>query len=470
MLVPRAWNLASLLLAGALALVAASAQAAPAEVNLEVSDTFRFGNTTALMGEVSLEEAPVEGVGFVNVRSLQLPGTTVYVCPQSGGEQDQTPPLPEVEEACRDEDRYREPTFTVRGRTWIQTRGSFTPTDPIGGTILMVWSGQEGPGVAATLPSQGLELASTEDAFAFTPTRASSEIHVEEAGEGSWYNGTDWMFYVERASTMGIQADGVHANASQALSINVRQAPLDGFRSANDPYVLLQVQDAALGPDRREPVRNMTRVFNEHGRIVHMTNGALMGTLEGDVGAQEFDGQEVSLVRVTELDALLGDAGLEGQGEVVFTRSQEGFAPGTGDPASVPWLLVGALWLAAVAGVVLRDAGKRPGWSRYVGVPLGVVAFLAWDALLYSLVGISALSLLAGDATLGEWLAVFGFEAVALAVAWGLVYLPGRIALERALPERFVGWARPAWGLALVGAMALWPATVLVMGELVARL
>ncbi len=436
---------------------------------MALPDQFAFNRTVAALGSVDIQGAPLAETGFVGLDGVHVPGGTLFVCPHEGTEQDEVPPLPVLEERCREEDRFDEPEFSIGGRTWIQTTATLEAS-PLEGTVSMFWLADELQ-LAATLPDSGLEAGlGPSSVFAFTPTRASSEILVEEPGQSTWYNGTDWVFYLEEASSVRVQADGMHANVTAPATVELSSASMDAFRSANQPRVLLDVQEAALGPSEREPVSNLTSVFQEHGRIPQLTNGALLGSLEASFGDNQLDPEQVSLVRVDQARLEQSEETLEGEADVLFVRSGQSFAPGTGQAPSVPWLLVAALWVGAGVAVALWDRGKRPSWHRFLGAPLGVLAFLAWDGALYRTVGTSAIQLAFGEATLGEWLAVFGFELVALGVAWLLVYLPGRVILERGLPEGFSAWARPAWALMGVILILASPGTMVALGTLVARL
>lgn len=434
---------------------------------MDLPGAFSFNDTVAFLGTVDVREARFNDAGFVNVEGIEASGATVFVCPQMGGEQDEVPPFPILEDRCREEDQYQDPTVSIQGRTWVQSRGTLDPS-PVRGALTMVWEGEGEMGFASTLPGEGFAAGvEGEGAFAFTPTRASSEIHVEEAGQASWYNGTDWVFYFEDSSTLGVEAGGMHANVTSPVGFEVSPAPRDAFRSANEPRILLDVQDAMLGPDEREPVSNMTRIFSEYGRIPQLSNGAVLGHLEGSVGDRAMNAEGVSLVRVDPGSFRVEAGDLEGEASVVFVRSEGGFASGTGDPVSVPWLLVGALWLGAGVALWLRDGHDPPSWHRFLGVGLGVVAFLAWDLAFHRLVGESGVALAFGPARLGEVVAVLGFEVAALGLAWLLVFVPGRVVVERAFGA---WWARPAWGVVGIVALSVFPAAVLAFGFLVARL
>ncbi len=452
--------------------IASTAQAADeASVDLELADRFAFPNATLLLGTLDLGDPTVAGLEAVRVDGLGLPQGVLYVCPARSGQQGEIPPLPVLQERCRDEDRYEDPTLAVGSRTWLATRGNTTLPEPVAGTASLVWATDDGrTGWAGTLPDEDVVLTLEDDAYAFRPTRGSSEIVVEDDGERTHYNGTGWIFYLEATGTLSLAADGLHAMLPEGTPLTVSPAPLEAFRGAYDPRILLDLQDAVEGPDAREPTSNATGAFGSYGRIPHLVNGALLGPLEGRVGDRQLDRGSVSLVHIEEGAFEVEEGNLTGTATVTFTRSGEGLASGTGSPSDVPWWLIVPLWVAAAALLVLREAPARPGWHRWLGAASSVVVFLAWDLSFNALVGTSALGLIGEAPELGVLLAVLGFEVIALLVAWILVYLPARLALERGLPDRVSAWARPALtGLAL---LAVWlvPGTIVVLGQLVARL
>lgn len=446
--------------------------AEPARLDLELPDAFELDQATVAMGRLALDDARLTNLSAVRVRDLSVPGGTLYVCPAEPGERGEIPPLPVLQERCRDEDAYEDPLLRVGSRTWLASRGNLTLTGPIDATTSVLWQDANLTlRWAGTLPDRSMPFELEDDAFAFRPIRSSSEIRVEDSDDRGSYNGTGWIFYLEASGQLGLRAEGAAASVHEASAIGIERAPLADFKAAYEPRRLLDLQDAVLGPDAREPIHNVTRLFGSYGRIPHLVNGALIGYLDGRVGDQTLTPETVSLVHVETADLKLQEARMTGQADISFTRTTQGFGEGAQSPVDVPWWLVGLLWIAAAALLVLRREGiERPAWHRWLGLGSFLVVFPVWDALFNGLVGTSAIGLLGDEPGLGVLLAVLGFELAALAVAWTLVYLPARLALERGVPTRLAAWARPALTVLGLGAMALSPGTVLVMGQLVARL
>lgn len=439
-------------------------------MDVDLPPEMAFTNATVLMGSLDATGSRLTDPGAVGVDDLAVPGSTLYVCPADEGDADQLPPVPTLQQRCEGEDRYEDPALEVGGRTWIASRGNVSLTRPLDATIAMAWRSNATLGLAGTLPDNGTAFQLEDEAgFAFRPTRASSELLVD-GEERRWYNGTGWIFYLEEADRVRLAADGFHARFQEVQPLELGQADLAAYRSANQPRLLGDLQAAARGPDEREPVENVTRLFERFARIPQLANGALLGHLGGRLDETRLPADEVSLVRVEAATLTPEGDRLTGEADVTYVRSADGFSTGPGDPEGVPWWASGLLWLGALAAIALLEPFQRPRWAGWIGAGLGLVGLAAVDLALYSVFGVSAAASLNGGLTLGEALALLGFEVIALGVAWAAFYVPARVVAERLLPSPAAAWGRSTLTLAGAILVLVWPGAIVVAGQLIARL
>lgn len=439
-------------------------------VALDLPDQLAFGNATLAIGEVRSSPATVNGTGAVQVRSMALPSGVLYVCPAQSGERGRIPPLPVLQNYCRGEDRYQDPDLTVGGRTWFTSRGDVEVERWPNATATMLWKGEEGNlSWAGATSSDPFVFSPLEREWAFRPLTTSTEITVESDGSRGYYNGTDWIFYLVSEGPISVDAGGSFGRFVEDPTISVQRANDSAVRETLDPRVLLDLQDAVRGPDAREPVRNATRLFDEYARIPRLVDAGLLGYLNGTLDGEPFDPASVTFVHVEAATMAYEGGRLGGTVEVSYTRSSAGFSEGSGGAVDVPWLIPAVLWVVALAGLMRRERPERsaPRWVRPL---IGLVAFVAWDLMLAATIGTSALAMTFGAGLLGETLALLGFELVAFGLAWLLAYLPGRIALERWIPDQWSGWIHPALGVATLVFIVTIPGLLIATGQLLARL
>lgn len=441
-----------------------------ATVALDLPEQLAFGNATLAVGEVRGSPATVNGTGAVQVRSMALPAGVLYVCPAQSGERGRIPPLPVLQTYCRGEDRYQDPDLTVGGRTWFTSRGDVEVERWPNASSTMLWKGEDGNlSWAGATSSDRFVFNALEREWAFRPLTTSTEITVESDGARGYYNGTDWIFYLVSEGPVSVDAKGSFGRFVEDPTLSVRTASESAVRETLDPRVLLDLQDAVRGPDAREPVRNATRLFDEYARIPKLVDAGLLGYLNGTLDGEPFDPASVTFVHVEATTMAYEDGRLDGTAEVSYTRSSAGFSEGAGGSVDVPWLIPAVLWVVALAGLLRRERPGRSG-PRWVRPLIGLAAFLAWDLMLAATIGTSALAMTFGGGMLGDTLALLGFELVAFGLAWLLAYLPGRIALERWVPERWSDWIHPALGFVTLVIIVVVPGSLIATGQLLARL
>lgn len=475
--VPGPTHLGSLLLIACLVVPALPGTAASqASVDLEVQPELRMDQTLLFIGNVGMMQAQLADPGAVTVKDLVLPGGTLFVCPNEGGQRDEVPPFPVLEERCREEERFEDPALRFGRRTWLTFGGNHTMVD--GANASMTLFTREGPQPGPLLMAQaisvdGVGLALDQGRMAFTPLLGSSEVTVETDDRTRQYNGTDWVFYFQgdQDGRFHLAAQGLFGGLREAVDLEVSEADTDRLRPVLDPERLLDLQDAALGADAREPIRNATALFADRGRVPGLLNGALLGHVNGTVGARTPDPGAVTVVRVDQLNGEVQAEGITGQANVLHWSQGGAISQGLDDPAQVPWVWIGVLFaVAGMAWLLGWTPAKPPRWEPWAVTSLAVVGMVAWDLRFGSVMGTSGLEGLVQGGDLGVILALLGFELIAAGLTALAVYLPLKIGLRRGLTPRWNRWGRlgAATGWALI--LVLLPATVIVIGQLVARL
>lgn len=453
-----------------LALVSLAAGASAAEVDLRVGEQLRLGETTLALGHLDPGSVELTDVHAVGVETLDVPDGTLYVCSSEGGQRDEVPPIPALQDRCRDEDAYENPKLTVSDRTWLVFAGNLTLADPPNASMTAIVSDPEGRLRLASV-THGTVGAEVDDQAAFRPQRAASQIQVQADGETQTYNGTDWVFYLEASGRAELAARGLHAELPMPANLTLRPAGTAAMREALDARTLLDLQSAALDPDEREPVANATRLAGSATRLPPLVDGALLGHLNGTIGERSFDPDETALVGLERMDGEIAGAELTGTLEPRFVRTDAGVAPGLGEPAGVPWLAAVLLWVAAGVTIAVGPAAVVPGLrTRALGIGLFAVALVAWDAIFANALGTSALAASAGAAGLGVVFALAAFEAIAFGLAWLLLALPVRLVGERWLVDRVAPYVGGVATLALLAYAWLQPGAIVSIGRLVAEL
>jgi hypothetical protein len=135
--------------------------------------------------------------------------------------------------------------------------------------------------VAASTFGDTVEWRMDEDQFAFRPIVASLQIRVTTPEDEQTYNGTGWIFYLEASGAVTVNSAGTWADYRERVAVNLTPAGTGPVQRSLEPKVLLDLQDAILGPEAREPVRNATRLFADYGRIPQLVDGAALGFLDG---------------------------------------------------------------------------------------------------------------------------------------------------------------------------------------------
>lgn len=439
------------------------------EVDLNLAEEFRLANTTLALGHLDPGEDDLTDLHAVGADTLDLPDGTLFVCRFEGGRSDEVPPIPTLQERCRNEDAYENPQVVLGDRTWLVFDGNLTLTDPPDASMAALIARNDSLHVAG--PTAGTMGASVDEVMAFRPQLPASQVRVETPGETRSYNGTDWIFYLEASGSARLGADGLHFVLPTPRNVTLAPAGVAAMREALEPRTLLDLQAAAVDPDAREPVENATRLLGQGSRLPPLVDGALLGYLNGTVGGRTLDPNQTSMVSLSKFDGRIEGGNLTGTGEVRFVETAGGIAPGLDDPAGVPWILVALVWVAAGVSIALGPAAPtRDLRQRSLAAAGFAIALVVWDGIFTSTLGASALTTSVGQAGLGSVMALAAFEAIALGLAWILLALPIRLAVERWLVDRLAGFVSPAATVALLVFALVSPGSVIAIGRLVAQI
>lgn len=441
-----------------------------AEVDLALADEFRLGNATLALGHLDLGQPELSDVHAVDVQRILVPDGTLYVCSFEGGQRDEVPPLPTLQDRCRGEDVYEDPQLTVGDRTWLVLAGNLTLADhAAASTTAIVPDGETGTIRLASITAGSIE-AQVDEQMAFRPQSSASEIRVETTDDERTYNGTDWVFYMEASGTASWNASGTHAVVPGSTELSLRPAGTAAMRQALDARTLLDLQAAAVGPEQREPMANATALVGDRTRLPPLVDGSLLGYLNGTIGQRTFTPEEVSLVGVDRFDGSVDEGNLTGEADVRFTNTEAGIAPGLEAPSGVPWLAGIVLWVAAGLSMGLGPAPVVTDLRhRTLAAGVFAVALAIWDGVFASAFGASALSTSVGEAGLGVVLALAAFEVIAFGVAWLWLALPVVLTGHRWLVDKVAVYVAPIATVVLL-LVAWWrPGTIVALGRLVAR-
>ncbi len=453
-----------------------AAGATQAEAELAVQPRFRMDQTQLLIGGVQLDDPILADPGAVTVEDVGLPSGTLYVCPHEGGQRDDVPPFPVLEQRCRDEESFEDPELVFGHRTWLAFGGNYTLVDGAAASMTLFTQAGDLPGsvlMAQAISADGVRLGLDEGRLAFTPLLGSSEVTVETEDVRRQYNGTDWIFYFlgDDGDRVPLTAEGVFAGLQQPTHIRVGETDVSRLGPVLEADRLLDLQDAALGADAREPIGNATALFADRGRVPGLLNGALLGHINGTIGDRALDPGMVTVVRVDHLTGRVDRQTISGQASVLHWSKAGSISQGLDDPAQVPWVWIAILGvLASVAWLVGWDPAQPPRWERWTVRSVVVLGLVAWDLSFAGVTGTSAGERLLAGGDLGVILALLGFELIAAGLAALAIYLPLAAGLRRGLPPTWNRWGRIAGATGWLLVLVLLPATVIVLGQLVARL
>lgn len=469
----RAAPVVVLLLATLAASPAANAEAERGTV-LRLAGALEFGNATLLSGALSFEPADVSAPVIVNARALAPPGGDVVACPRQGEGAQAPPVVGELAGPCRGAVVHANARLSFGAGTGLLVRGSFTVSRFPNASLSVLLPSEGAVTWAAVLPAGGLDLAPAGGSVVVEPTGRAASTTLRSGQEVAYYNGTEWYFLLPGEGTLGLTADGLVAVAGGVLDVRLERADEAALRSALRPRALLELQEALVGRDAREPVRNLTALVGDFFRVPHLLNAAVLGHLNGTAEGTPLDPARVSLVRVDALRGSLERGVLTGAAAPRFTVSEAGFAPPGEEPRGAPWAWGVGVWATAAAALALVPAGPRaPRSPRLASLAWRALALVAWDSLVRRALGTSAGSLIVARAEWGPVLDLIVFEAVAFAIAWLLFVVPVRLVLERSLghffPRALVA-ARPVAAVTVLVVAALAPWSLLGLGFAVARL
>lgn len=440
-------------------------------VSLALDPGLHLDNGTYLVGKIGFVQDLIRDPGVVGTTGMTTPGGAVVVCPVEHGAQGIIPTLARLDTDCPEGQRHEDPRLAFGSRTWLQFQGNYRsePSGKASVSVLFPNGAEEGALWMNTPADDGLDLRFGVEGLRFSPAAGSSRVMVMDQGETYHYNGTDWAFVFERAGTVKVFGDGFQATRSDSLAFSLGQGDLEDVAAATRPRVFLDLQELVAGPDAREAVGNTTRHFSV-GLVPHFQNGALLGNLNGTVGAVELDGQNGTLVRGSGFDLALNGTMLEGDGEIRFVLHDRSLWVGGTERQSIPWFVVALLWsLAAASWLVGLPWRRSPAWQVWVERALPVLAFVVWDRLVAGLLGVSALPVLFSSDPLAWGLRLVTLQLAGLVLGWLAFYVPGRTILRRVLPARLRFFAPGVAFPLFLLLMFLMPGLLITLAGLVAN-
>ncbi len=434
---------------------------------LGLPDEFRLRNATLFIGALHLDGPEWLDPVFLDAREAELAEGTLVVCAKtSAGVLAATRPA--SESGCPDPTSHAAPWLTFGRGTDLHFYGPHRVIQ-LPAATLSLFTGDDRHAAAHLFSNQPMRLAG-EGAFSFEPVSAESAIYVDDPAGPVWYNGTEWRFTFDGAELAILAAGGAGWYAGD-LRVHLQPAERSDVRTVLDPFRLLDLQERLLGPDGREPRANVTGLLTEYGRVSDYVNGAIVGRLNGTIGARQHFG-DVSLVRVESMEGVLSGPLLEGRLEPVVEVTPSGIAIEGGTLHKAPWGLVAAAWMAAIAASMVRrhpSVRTRGQLALRVGAP--VAGFILVDlGVMGRAFGTSAL---AGgwrrDFETPDLLALVTFELVTLAVAVLVVLLPLRVLTVRVVRTRVTAAEAILVAFWLASLMVL-PGAYFALGHDLARL
>lgn len=433
---------------------------------------FDVDAATFLVGHLDVQQDLLRDVYLVGVQRFVMPRVSVVACPAQDGTQGVIPALQGIDDECRGGTRHDDAQIRFGPRTWLALAGNYTLRQPPNASLnLFVPDGPQDRPLWVSVPDRaGLQVSFPAGELRFASLRGFGEIIIEQRSGNTSYNGTGTYFLVLDGADADLVAQGFAAGLEDGVPFRLSPTSPERLRRVLDPYPVLDLQDAILGTDRREAVRNATVHFGV-ARTPHLLNGAAVGRLNGTLGASHLDGGEEAVARFGELDGTLTRDRLVvgGRPEIVLRESSVGL---DGGPDERPlWGLAAMLWIVGGIAFFLGRSWRPPlGWKRAIEYVLITVLAVVWDLLVAQSVGTSALTLLGRTGEMSSFLRLAVFEAVAFALALVLFYVPLRTLGRRLLPGAFARAASaPAWVLFLLY-IAFRPGDVIALGLLVARL
>ena len=443
--------------------------AAAVPVELAVPDRLSLSDAVFLSGHVGLPGSAWTRLRATAVLAVEVPEATVTACPIGPGTN--ATALEELLETvmeCPSGDVFHDARLRVGQGTGLAFgRGLELDRGPDAALAVPIGDGN---GTLLLVPStDGARWDIVNGSVNFVATTRASSVTVTGKEGTATYNGTTTLFRADGRS-LALRAAGFAARLPGDLRITVTPAPAGAMASAIRPFELLELEEAAAGPDAREVRANVTGVLREYGRVPAFLDGAAAGRLNGTVGAVALDGA-IALVRGS-FELQVRGARLVGEGTPEAAITGRGVAIGASGIAGAPWAWGVLAWLACAVVLVLRRAApSRTVLMRLAWVAAVVLSLAAVDgALLGAAFGTSASGALRSGAGPGAVLALAAFEGVLVAASFLLLGLPGRLLVGRVAPARFLLPAEAAWAALWAFLPVLFPATFFALGYAFARL
>jgi len=440
--IPRAFGVVLL----ALALLPATVAAKPTQplpIDLVLPAKLSLSEATLVVGHLDAEGLSLSHAQALEARAGHLGKGSLTVCPVRLGGQSRSAletVLSTLNQGCLDGQTFQDPQLRFGQGTGLEFNGTLGVSH-VSSSSLAAPFADPGHTLAMLLSDDGLALTPPKDGFwRFAPTSARSSIAVLVGSATTYYNGTDFAV-VANSPTLDLSTGGFVGSVQGTLSLTVSPGSNGTLEQALRPFALLDLEEAALGPDAREPRGNVSAVFREFGRVPSFIDGAVEGRLNGTFGGLHLDGR-LALVRATRLDLHEADGHLVGTGTPVLVIASRGVAFGGVHPASPPWVAGIVLWaIAVVVLLVRRHAPARRWMHRATWLAAAIAALYIVDrTVLLPSLGTSALQVIGHHGSGGAILALTAFEVVLVVAAYLLLALPARLVAGRLAPKRFL-WA-----------------------------
>lgn len=430
--------------------LAAGKSAASVAVDLTLPDHFSLSEATLILGHIEMTGASFSHARFVNAHSGHLDGGNLTVCPvrlggRSGSALETI--LSTLSQGCLDGQTFQDAQLRFGRGTSLAFNGTLGLTAMPAASVLVPFVDDERT-VAVLLSDDGVTIAPADGLFRFAPTTPRSSIAVLTSAGTSYFNGTDYAV-VASSPGLWLAAGGMTASLDLHLDVAVTPATNGTLEQALRPFDLLDLEEAALGPDAREPRGNVSGLFREFGRVPAFVDGALEGRLNGTIGSLGLDGG-LALVRASRLDLQEENGHLVGNATPLIIIAPQGVALDGVHTVGPPWLWGLVFWIAAVVILAARRAAPVRTWFHRI-VWLVAAALMAWIAdatVLRPALGASALSEIGQHASGGPILALATFTVVLVLAAYFLLALPLRSVLGRLMPTRFLLLAEGVLALA----------------------
>lgn len=438
--------------------------ASAAAVDVAIPEALIVSSSILLAGSVTSDDAQWDDLTFVGAEGAAFPTGSLTVCPRQQGTTLQQA-LRLASQECNGGVDHTDPDIRF---------GPATDVLFVGRHPIVAWPnasivGFYGENTTALIPSaDGLTLGREDTLFRFAPATPRASVEVEDAQGITYYNGSAFVFLHE-AETVRMDAEGI-VGGMGPCTVRVAKAEREALDEAMRPFVLLELQGAALGADAREPRANVTELFLEFGRVPAFVNGAMLGRINGTVAGVAF-ANETALIR-GEFTLQRDERTLTGDVEPTVVIAEQGVAFSGRNVREPPWILAAIVWIVAALVLLVRrrdpEIGRLERWTWRIAPLLALV--LADLAVLLAKFGTSALAELRGGGAPRAILSLAVFEIALVALSFLLLVLPVRIIERRTLRGKVQTAADVALAIVWLFVLVITPGATFALTHAVARL